>query len=1170
LALIAAPGTAAAPRQDGIVAGPWRSILYEADSSGRATGPSGLERPGLDDRGWAAVSVPHNWQGYAYARQVVRGSRHGTAWYRTHVTIAAPGPDERISLRFEGAAAYATIWLNGRLVGRHAGGLTSFTVDVTEAVRAGDNLLAVRTDNPAHVEDLPWTAGDDQTNDAGCCEGSQPFGLFRPVHLVRGPALRVRPFGLYAWGELGSVDRDGASLTTRSEIENRSARVRSFELVAEMVDADGRVVAEARSGAHRLRPGEQARYDLALARIARPSLWSPDRPYLYSLRARLIEDGRVVDESRTPYGIRTFEIRTAANGNRRLYLNGEPFFVRGVAEYEHLLGGSHAFSTAQVEARVAQAEAAGFNAFRDGHYPHNLAYGDRIARDGLLWWPQFSAHLWFDNPAFRSNFKALLADWVRERRNNPAIFLWGLQNESRLPKAFAEEAVALIRELDPTASKQRLVTTCNGGEGTDWNVPQNWSGTYGGDPSHYGDELVRQGLVGEYGAWRSLELHSEPPFGDKPLSETRMAALMQQKAQLAGTVADRSVGDFQWLLATHENPGRPMRADGTQIWDGVRELDHVGPANNKGLMTLWGEPLDVYYMYRARQVPASRTPIVYIVSHTWPDRWTGPGPKSGIEVYSNCDSVELFNDATGHVSLGRRNRDPDGRWRWDAADLRYDIVSASCLVDGVVKARDAIRLNNLPAAPDAAALVRDPAPIGRGDPARHYLYRVNVGGGALTDASGHRWLADRHLEPGGRWGWRSWADRYPDLDPQLGSRRKTFDAIEGTDTQGLFQTFRYGREALSWRFAVPNGRYRVELYFVEPWYGRTGIDARGWRRFDVAVNGKVAIRSLDIFAEAGFNRALRKVVDATVRNGRIVIDFPRVEAGQAIIAGIAISSARSGVSEARADGTDLVRPLDPGGGELRTYLDNGDLAFGNGGARWTKLSPALLDSDWVRPGRPGQGGTIALTLRVDAELYLPVAPGGKASPGWETTDLDGTIAGGAGAGAWRFARIRKRGGERVAVPAGLPVLVRRALVSPYAPGLFSFARDPGLHEAEARDAKPVNARLQTLIKGYGGQGYLRFDAGPGSVVWPVETGVAGRHDFVIRYALPPGLKRDVRLVLRDSSGIDVAVMPIALAGGEGWQQARAETPTMVNAGRYALRLEAGEGAALAVDSIRIQ
>ena len=55
----------------------------------------------------------------------------------------------------------------------------------------------------------------------------------------------------------------------------------------------------------------------------------------------------------------------------------------------------------------------------------------------------------------KCNFKQLLKEWVIERRNDPSVILWGLQNESKLPKDFAEECTALIRRLDPTASTQR-------------------------------------------------------------------------------------------------------------------------------------------------------------------------------------------------------------------------------------------------------------------------------------------------------------------------------------------------------------------------------------------------------------------------------------------------------------------------------------------------------------------------------------------------------------------------------------------------------------------------------------------------------------------------------------------------------------------------------------------
>ena len=95
---------------------------------------------------------------------------------------------------------------------------------------------------------------------------------------------------------------------------------------------------------------------------------------------------------------------------------------------------------------------------------------------------------------FRDNFKTLLREWVIERRNSPSVILWGLQNESKLPKDFAEECTELIRSLDPTASSQRLVTTCNGGEGTDWNVPQNWTGTYGGNPNTYNERCKKASI----------------------------------------------------------------------------------------------------------------------------------------------------------------------------------------------------------------------------------------------------------------------------------------------------------------------------------------------------------------------------------------------------------------------------------------------------------------------------------------------------------------------------------------------------------------------------------------------------------------------------------------------------------------------------------------------------
>jgi hypothetical protein len=158
-----------------------------------------------------------------------------------------------------------------------------------------------------------------------------------------------------------------------------------------------------------------------------------------------------------------------------------------------------------------------------------------------------------------------------------------------LPKKFAEECSNIIRQLDPTCRDQRAITTCNGGEGTDWNVIQNWSGTYGGSAENYDKELKQpeQLLNGEYGAWRTIDLH-----GNAKYSEESFTSLLETKARLAYQAKDSVCGHFQWIFNSHDNPGR-IQPDGA-----LRRIDKIGPINYKGLVTTWEEPTSAYYMYR--------------------------------------------------------------------------------------------------------------------------------------------------------------------------------------------------------------------------------------------------------------------------------------------------------------------------------------------------------------------------------------------------------------------------------------------------------------------------------------------------------------------------------------------------------------------------------------------
>ncbi|HEU5080745.1 MAG TPA: malectin domain-containing carbohydrate-binding protein [Opitutaceae bacterium] len=872
------------PRTDVLLASGWRSVAVDTSEPKRY---DGAEKPGFDDDAWSRVEVPHNWDDYGGAHRLVHGNRHGTAWYRRKFEVAAAERGRRVFLFFEGVGSYATVWVNGKLAGRHAGGRTTFTLDVTDLVNfGGGNALAVRADHPAGITDLPWVCGGCSTK-PGFSEGGQPMGIFRPVHLVTTNDVRVVPFGIHVWNDANATAA-AATIHVTTELKNYGA-TRALTLETRVLDGSGTGVARA-STARQLGSGETTFTEsFSLEHVA---LWSLTSPTLYTLETLVRDGDRVLDRVKTKFGIRTIHWPDPnAPESSPFLLNGKPVFINGTCEYEHVLGASHAFGDEQIRARVAQIRAAGFNGFRDAHQPHNIRYQECWDRDGLLWWPQFAAQIWFDTPEFRANFKALLRDWVRERRNSPSLVLWGLANESKLPPDFARECVEIIRELDPTSPSQRLVTTCNSGKGTDWNVPQNWSGTYGGKPEEYASDLKRQRLVGEYGAWRSLGLHSEGGFIPKGVrSEDRAAALLEMKIRLAESVRAEVPGHFHWLFATHENPGRTIGSEGQQGADGWAELDRIGPANNKGLLTLWGEPTDLFYLYRSNYATAATDPMVYIVSHTWPDRWTGPGRKSGIIVYSNCDEVELFNDV-GARSLGTRKRGPIGtHFQWDDVEISTNVLYAEGRLNGRVVARDAIVLKNLPEAPHRRGLNGTQQNLTAAAPGQNYLYRVNCGGPDYVDVNGQRWFADHDFAANDTWGSVSWAAEYSNVPPRFGSQRATADPIAGTTDEALFQTYRYGREKLRYRFAVPDGEHRIELYFTEPWYGAGGGDCIGWRLFDVAVNGETKLHDLDLYKESGYAHALKKVVNARASNGWLEISFPHVASYQAVISAIAIST----------------------------------------------------------------------------------------------------------------------------------------------------------------------------------------------------------------------------------------------------------------------------------------
>ncbi|WP_084206320.1 malectin domain-containing carbohydrate-binding protein [Filimonas lacunae] len=1182
-ALYCSTAAAQGLRRDVLLEDGWRTTAHNSD----ADAWKGFEATGFKDAQWAVVSVPHTWDKYEGYRQLKHGNRHGYAWYRKTLVIDPSYAGKQLFLWFEGVNSFATVWVNGKQVGSHAGGRTSFTIDITEAAQLGKlNTIAVKADHPGFIRTLPWVCGG-CSEEQGFSEGSQPMGIFRPVHLVATDAVRVEPFGIHVWSD-SAIKANGVSKgNLTAEIKNYSKQSHAVTVEAVITDSVNRKVFTWQQQVQ-LAAGETKTVQTA-TQVDKTVLWCPERPYLYKATVRVIEKGVVKDALDAKFGYRYVQWLTDAAGNKQLLLNGKPVFLNGTAEYEHLLGNSHAFTATEVYARAMQVKAAGFNAFRDAHQPHNLRYQQYWDSLGILWWPQFSAHIWFDLPEFAHNFKTLMRDWIRERWNSPSIILWGLENESTLPESFARECSDIIRDMDKTASTQRLITTCNGGTGTDWNVLQNWTGTYGGDPADYGSDLMKQGLVGEYGAWRSIDMHTEGCFDQKgPLSEDRMTQLMEMKVRLADSVKAFTTGHFHWLLYSHDNPGR------VQPDEGYRYIDKVGPVNNKGLFTIWGEPTDAFYMYRANFTSPATQPMVYIVSHTWPERWLTPGVKSGITVYSNCDEVELFNDMEHQVSLGKRKRGGIGsHFQWDDVPVQYNVLYAQGYVNGKPVAQDHIVLLHLPKAPHFEALYKKSVNITQPAKGYYYRYRVNCGGADYTDVNGNEWIGDQSFLDGGRGLFvsQSWGNGFDGMTGMQASQRHSFDAVVNSKDWPLFQTCRYGRDSLYYNFWAAPGRYRIELYFTEPWYGTGGgMDCSKWRVFDVAVNGKTVIKNLDIWKEAGINTVVKKVVEVNVKDKEgISISFPGVQSSQAVIAAIAIAATNEQylVPTMIPDDT-WSRPDE---WRRRNWLDKGDLQYADDSVRFHYIPSYLFGDEWVQTvSRDKQRVDAAAVLRLQkpADIYLAVDKRIDSLPSWMKQYqpvADSLVSDAHGGTVFRLLKKSTRlstGGKYDLVNMPDSLWENGKAFRDEAEMYTVIVHYPSAYEKAEKIKRPVTTylatdavrqgkRLDSTIKGFTGKGYIPLRETTDTAAWKITVGVGDTYELRLRYRTGSNAQEPVWLTIRQADGTLMRHDKVFFAPADTkWKTFYTTTGTNINAGVYMIQLVPVKEGALFLDKLEVQ
>ncbi len=562
--------------------------------------------------------------------------------------------------------------------------------------------------------------------------------------------------------------------------------------------------------------------------------------------------------------------------------------------------------------------------------------------------------------------------------------------------------------------------------------------------------------------------------------------------------------------------------------------------------------------------------MVYIVSHTWPDRWTTTGKKDGIRVFSNCDEVELFNGVREY-SFGRKSNPGIGRhFIWDQVDIQVNVLYAVGYVAGKEVAHDYILLNHLPQALHLEKLAGDMVPLTEPS-GRNYLYRVNCGGSDYTDSEGKVWMADVHKTSGKTWGSHSWTDDYPGLPAFYGSQRQTSDPIAGARDWPLLQTFRYGMQKLWYEFPVPDGNYQVELFFIEPWYGTGGgMDCTGWRLFDVAVNDRVVIPDLDIWKEAGHDKLLKKTLLVDAKGGTLKISFPKVKAGQAVISAIAISSDKKNIKPAAASPRVVQNIHSELTVSAQTWMNTGDRCFADSNIELLKLPAELYGAEWLRlPHRVNLlSGKIpvSFTLDADADVFVGLADSLQQPVAFRksvksiSTDEPGAHA---------YSVYQKRFGKGEIVEFVVTGETASALV----------AVVPVSQINDVIDLRPTVTLSTDGATTYGASQKTNFSEkdcvlvpGNGDAVeWQFSVGLASKYGLEFRYLNTDGRALKAEMCITSIDGREMWRGPVSLnQPGEKWKSFRTDTQTTINAGTYKLKLTLLEPGPVYFNSLKIQ
>ena len=365
----------------------------------------------FEAREWDTIDVPSMWQYRGYGKPAYPNvlydipfnppyvsCENPVGYYRRHFSFSSKNSGGRIILHFDGVDNAFYVYLNGQEVGMSKGSRIPAEFDVTDNIKNGDNLLAVKVFSQS---DATYLENQDML---------LANGIFRDVYLIDTPCVSV-------WDYEIIPDLKGIDLTV-----TLNGVVEGCSVCAELGSARAEASAEAETVKLRLEPEN-------------PILWNAEKPYLYDLTLTLSKGGKVLESHSKRVGLRTVKVEGS-----QLLVNGKPITLKGVNRHEHDPKNGRALTAEQTEQELKIIKKNNINAIRCSHYPDSPALYEIAAELGIYLADEadIETHgccsvgdqgylnkspMWFD--AFLDRTRRM----VERDKNETAVIIWSIGNE---------------------------------------------------------------------------------------------------------------------------------------------------------------------------------------------------------------------------------------------------------------------------------------------------------------------------------------------------------------------------------------------------------------------------------------------------------------------------------------------------------------------------------------------------------------------------------------------------------------------------------------------------------------------------------------------------------------------------------------------------------------------